>query len=513
MNFNDNQCSEEKTPVEISNTLEPIAEPLITIPEENSKISSLSAIALEYNSNSDVEEVETDTDKTKNQNTTPIINEGNEKKEIESKQTLQQYRTIEEHVLSSSEETDSEDDSSSSCDSSSSSSSSSNTNSDSSNSDSDSDDTNTNNNKKNKGNRASITKKKKQIENEFDDLPPIEDLKISVPEVLCDPLGEIDKVVEQLVIVKPKPGKPTLHIDTVLFIEKGERALGKILDVFGPVSEPSYCIRFNSPEHIQESNIKVGMTVYYCPNTQYTSLIFLHELHKMKSYDAIVDDEPAFSDDEEERAYYEMLKQKNNKDNFNGSTSRKRQRISSFTQNRPTAEWQSNHPWNRNAKFKRNQERQQALRNSHFNPAQCGPYSYNDSWMQNNMHWPPVPRNMHPMFNGPNAEYRPPFNESGLPQYGNYNSNSSGDGKQYFQGVTRSSSQRNNMQYSRIPFGAPPRFNPMFPSFPMTYPQPPNASFSYMDMSRPISVRPQTNALWPSLSPPPPPSTDSKTID
>lgn len=26
---------------------------------------------------------------------------------------------------------------------------------------------------------------------EFDDLPPIEDLKISVPEVLCDPLGEV----------------------------------------------------------------------------------------------------------------------------------------------------------------------------------------------------------------------------------------------------------------------------------------------------------------------------------
>lgn len=45
--------------------------------------------------------------------------------------------------------------------------------------------------RKNKGNRASITKKKKQIENEFDDLPPIEDLKISVPEVLCDPLGEV----------------------------------------------------------------------------------------------------------------------------------------------------------------------------------------------------------------------------------------------------------------------------------------------------------------------------------
>lgn len=45
--------------------------------------------------------------------------------------------------------------------------------------------------RKKKGNTAGTAKKKKQTENEFDDLPPIEDLKISVPEVLCDLLGEV----------------------------------------------------------------------------------------------------------------------------------------------------------------------------------------------------------------------------------------------------------------------------------------------------------------------------------
>lgn len=99
---------------------------------ENGKVSSLNVIALEYdNSNSDVEEVEVDTNKTEDQNAVAIP----------EKQTLQQYRTIEENVLSSCEEIDSEDDSSSS--------SSSSTNSDdSSNSDNDSDDnTSANNNK------------------------------------------------------------------------------------------------------------------------------------------------------------------------------------------------------------------------------------------------------------------------------------------------------------------------------------------------------------------------------
>lgn len=40
--------------------------------------------------------------------------------------------------------------------------------------------------------RNNIKKQKNnEIKNELDDLPPIEDLKISVPEVLCDPLGEV----------------------------------------------------------------------------------------------------------------------------------------------------------------------------------------------------------------------------------------------------------------------------------------------------------------------------------
>lgn len=87
-------------------------------------------------------------------------------------------------------------------------------------------------------------------------------------------------MVEQLVVVRPKPEKPTLNLDTVLFVERGQRALGKIFDVFGQVNEPHYCVRFNSSEHIQACDIKVGMNVYFCPNTEYTSLVFLHELMK-----------------------------------------------------------------------------------------------------------------------------------------------------------------------------------------------------------------------------------------
>lgn len=39
--------------------------------------------------------------------------------------------------------------------------------------------------------KANTTKKTKYVQNELDDLPPIEDLQISIPEVLCNPLGKV----------------------------------------------------------------------------------------------------------------------------------------------------------------------------------------------------------------------------------------------------------------------------------------------------------------------------------
>lgn len=83
-----------------------------------------------------------------------------------------------------------------------------------------------------------------------------------------------------MVVVTPKANKPTLNFDTMLFVDKGKRALGRVFDVFGPVTEPHYCVRFNNAQHIKESDIKVGMTVYYCPNTPYTTLVFMTDLLK-----------------------------------------------------------------------------------------------------------------------------------------------------------------------------------------------------------------------------------------
>ncbi|XP_008555925.1 H/ACA ribonucleoprotein complex non-core subunit NAF1 [Microplitis demolitor] len=244
-----------------------------------------------------------------------------------------------------SDNSDSEDDSSSS-DSSNSSSSSSSSSSSDSDDDHDSDGTkkqSSNKNRKKKGNPE---------RGEYDDLPPIENVQISVPEVLCDPMGEVGWIVEQMVVVTPKANKPTLNFDTMLFVDKGKRALGRVFDVFGPVTEPHYCVRFNNAQHIKESDIKVGMTVYYCPNTPYTTLVFMTDLLKIKATDDVGEDEhPEFSDDEQEKAYFASLKQRQRNNSSSGSSNNNK-KSNDTNRSTPSSKrqkkndgWKSQHPW------------------------------------------------------------------------------------------------------------------------------------------------------------------------
>ena len=140
------------------------------------------------------------------------------------------------------------------------------------------------------------------------DLPPIEDLHISVPAYECLQIGQVSSIVDQMVVVQSAKNSPALDLDTVLFLENGGRPLGKIFDVMGPVVQPFYCVRFNSVEHVREKRLEVGMPVFFAPRTEHTSFIFLAELLNLKGSDASWenDNEPPpshldYSDDEKER--------------------------------------------------------------------------------------------------------------------------------------------------------------------------------------------------------------------
>ncbi|XP_076182337.1 uncharacterized protein LOC143154264 [Ptiloglossa arizonensis] len=441
--------------------------------KSSNKLCSLSNIAIEYGNSDSETESSSDLNKHENDETAIL-------KEVE----MQFYRSNKGAL--SSEESDSEDDST--------------TSNDSSviveSNESDSDDST---NKKGKENNTK-ERKGNEMKNELDDLPRIGDLNISVPEVLCDPLGEVAWMVEQLVVVRPKPEKPTLNLDTVLFVERGQRALGKIFDVFGQVNEPHYCVRFNSSEHIQACDIKVGMNVYFCPNTEYTSLVFLHELMKIKGIDATADEPPEFSDDEEERTYYEKLKAKQISNTNETDIPFKRKRTLS-----PTTGWQSNHPWNRNtqrhrkAYYSRGGQRQFSSMQTVNQSQNLWAHSY-----QNNCS--SIPRGLHP---GSNEQYEYGMYPTTLQstQYVNPNVNSINQNFYSLQNYYNEDGAAMPLN-PRIPFNTSPRIHPGHLSFQNR----PNVSSNLRFRNTNMFWQPQIpqsltrmNVPWVSLPPPPPP--------
>ncbi len=98
---------------------------------------------------------------------------------------------------------------------------------------------------KSRGQQPPKGKKKYSYADEPEFLPKIEELRISVPEAECIELGHVHAIVGDQVVVRGLPQKPAVDLDSVLFLDKGERALGKVFDVFGPVNAPFYSVRFD----------------------------------------------------------------------------------------------------------------------------------------------------------------------------------------------------------------------------------------------------------------------------
>lgn len=184
-------------------------------------------------------------------------------------------------------------------------------------SDGDSDDENTNKKKK----REPL---KVKGELSMDDLPPIQDLQITVDGRECMEIGCITTIVDQLgelnnkrvtnvassfllsVLVEALRNSVPLDIDSVLFLNHGEKALGKVFDVIGPVYMPIYCVRFNSHEEILAKGIAVGDKIFCAPRSEYTSFVMLSQMPRGSDASWKNDIEPPnnmvdYSDDEQER--------------------------------------------------------------------------------------------------------------------------------------------------------------------------------------------------------------------
>ncbi|XP_016412072.1 H/ACA ribonucleoprotein complex non-core subunit NAF1-like isoform X3 [Sinocyclocheilus rhinocerous] len=167
------------------------------------------------------------------------------------------------------------------------------------------------------GNEKRPAPLKTQDELLIDDLPVVENLFISLPEdTEMEPIGTISSIVEQLVIVESYRNTPPLHENSVLFT-KNRNSVGKIFEVFGPVCQPYYALRFNSHDDIDQKDLKIRDVVYFAPKIKdFTDYIFTERLQRTKGSDASWknDQEPPpealdFSDDEQERLAKQKLKE------------------------------------------------------------------------------------------------------------------------------------------------------------------------------------------------------------
>ncbi|XP_031676899.1 H/ACA ribonucleoprotein complex non-core subunit NAF1-like [Oncorhynchus kisutch] len=163
-----------------------------------------------------------------------------------------------------------------------------------------------------------------------EELPAVEELTVVLPEEAeILPLGSVTSIIQQLVIIQSLKDTPPLKDDSVIF-NSDRLAVGKVFEVFGPVSSPFYVLRFNSESDIAERGVKLKDSMFYAPSlTDYTLYILTEQLRRLKGSDASWknDQEPPpealdFSDDEAEQ----KMKRKKKKGNVQKSERERGQR-------------------------------------------------------------------------------------------------------------------------------------------------------------------------------------------
>nr|GMD31930.1 H/ACA ribonucleoprotein complex non-core subunit NAF1-like [Ipomoea batatas] len=150
--------------------------------------------------------------------------------------------------------------------------------------------------------------------NELKDLPYVPPVNVTIqPHHQTLPVGNISSIIGAQVIVEGVEKHNPLNEGSILWITESRSPLGIVDEIFGPVKNPYYIVRYNS-----ENDVPVGIQ-------QGTSVSFVQEFanHVLndkniykKGYDASGDndeelsEEAEFSDDEKEAEYKRLMKMK-----------------------------------------------------------------------------------------------------------------------------------------------------------------------------------------------------------
>ncbi|XP_038997500.1 H/ACA ribonucleoprotein complex non-core subunit NAF1-like isoform X2 [Hibiscus syriacus] len=148
--------------------------------------------------------------------------------------------------------------------------------------------------------------------NEAEVLPPVPPLDVELqPHHQMLSVGVILSMVGTKVIVEGRDRHNPLNEGSVLWITMNRSPLGFVDEIFGPVKNPYYIVRYNSESDVP-AGIHEGISISFV--TEFANHVLNDKnLHK-KGYDASgendeeLSDDPEFSDDEKEAEYKRMQK-------------------------------------------------------------------------------------------------------------------------------------------------------------------------------------------------------------
>lgn len=124
-----------------------------------------------------------------------------------------------------------------------------------------------------------------------------------------EPLATLLEVVERIAVMRPVDPTRIVDLDTLVLRPADLTIIGKVIEVFGPVTCPLYSVLCH-PEHLQDGTLTVGQCFAYLP--EQASLVRMEELRAQKITDAEGGEggEDFYSDDEEEAAARRQRKPK-----------------------------------------------------------------------------------------------------------------------------------------------------------------------------------------------------------
>lgn len=143
--------------------------------------------------------------------------------------------------------------------------------------------------------------------NEVENLPPVPPVTVTLqPNHQMLPVGVVLSIVDAKVIVEGSEKHNPLHEGSILWISDKRLPLGIVDEVFGPVKNPYYVVRYNSetevPAGIQEGNL-IAFVPEFAQHVLNDQNVYKKGYDASGEHDEEISDDGEFSDDEEEAEY------------------------------------------------------------------------------------------------------------------------------------------------------------------------------------------------------------------